>query len=108
MMGSILVFGATGTIGAYTCLYLVEHGYSVIAVGARKDDNSFFKEYGINYYSVDITKQKDFAKLPITNIYAVIHLAGMLPARMEGYHPQRYIDINVTGTLNIFLRICEY
>jgi UDP-glucose 4-epimerase len=106
MMGSILVFGATGTIGAYTCLYLVEHGYSVIAVGSRKDDNSFFKEYGINYYSVDITKQKDFAKLPITNIYAVIHLAGMLPARMEGYHPQRYIDVNVTGALNIF-QYCE-
>ena len=100
-MGNIIVFGATGTVGAYTCLYLVERGYNVIAVGSRKDDNGFFRIYGATYFSVDITRREDFSKLPMTGVYAVVHLAGILPARMEGYQPQRYIDINITGALNV-------
>ena len=101
-MKKVIVFGATGTVGAYTCLYLVEHGYKVIAVGSRKKDNGFFAEYGIDYYSVDIRTQQDFGILPIEGINAVINLAGMLPARMRGYHPHQYIDINLKGALNIF------
>lgn len=101
-MGKIIVFGATGTVGAYTCLYLVERGYCVIAVGSRTNDNGFFADYGIDYYSVDVRDPKEFEKLPKDGIEAVVNLAGMLPARMEGYIPQRYIDINVTGALNVF------
>lgn len=101
-MENILVFGATGTVGAYACLYLVEHGYKVIAVGARKNDNGFFKDYDIDYYSVDIRNLNEFEKLPIKDISAVVNLAGLLPARMEGYYPQRYIDINVTGAFNVW------
>ena len=41
-----MVFGATGTVGAYTCMYLAERGYEVIAVGHRKSDNGFFADYG--------------------------------------------------------------
>lgn len=105
-MNMVIVFGATGTVGAYTCLYLVEHGYHVIAVGGRKDDNGFFADYKIEYISVDVRSKDDFSKLPSSGITAVVNLAGLLPARMEGYHPQRYIDINVTGALNI-LEYCE-
>lgn len=101
-MGKIVVFGATGTVGAYTCLYLVEMGYDILAVGSRKSDNGFFSDYGIEYTSIDVRKEDEFEKLPTDNIDAVINLAGLLPARMEGYQPQRYIDINVTGALNIF------
>lgn len=100
-MKSILVFGATGTVGAYTCLYLVENGYTVIAVGSRKNDNGFFADYGIKYYSVDVRMPLEFEKLPKDGIDAVVNLAGMLPARMEGYQPHKYIDINLTGALNI-------
>lgn len=101
-MKTIMVFGATGTVGAYTCLYLVEHGYNVVAVGHRKSDNGFFHDYGMKYISVDISNPFDFENLPCENIYAVINLAGLLPARMKGYQPQKYIDINITGCLNIW------
>ena len=101
-MGKIIVFGATGTVGAYTCLYLAEMGYTVLAVGSRKNDNGFFSDYGIEYLSVDIRAKEAFDILPQKDVDAVIHLAGLLPARMEGYQPQRYIDINVTGALNVF------
>ncbi|NWJ51771.1 MAG: NAD(P)-dependent oxidoreductase [Bacteroidetes bacterium] len=98
---TIILFGATGTVGGYTALELIAAGYNVIAVGHRKSDNGFFKEMGAVYYSVDITKKEDFKKLPEHNIFAVIHFAGSMPARMETYNPQEYIDTIVSGTLNI-------
>ena len=101
-MKRVVVFGATGTVGAYACLYLQENGYEVVAVGSRKSDNGFFAGYGISYYAVDIRQREAFNALPSEDVFAVIHLAGLLPARMEGYDPQRYIDINVTGSLHVW------
>ncbi len=98
---NIVVFGATGGVGVYTSLHLAEMGYNVIAVGKRKNDNGFFKENNIDYYPVDITRYETFSILPTEEIYAIVHLAGYLPARMDGYNPQVYIDVNITGTLNI-------
>ena len=101
MSKSVVVFGATGTVGAYACLYLKEKGYRVTAVGHRRDDNGFFADYGIPYYSADISRKEDFDNLPDESFDAAVNLAGMLPARMKGYCPQKYIDINVTGCLNV-------
>ena len=36
----------------------------------------------------------------------VVDLAGAMPARMKGYDPYKYIDVNITGTLNI-LEFCR-
>lgn len=100
-MKKIVVFGATGTVGAYLCdSFRKNEKYQIIAVGSRKSDNGFFKQIGIEYISVDITQKEEFVKLP-NEVYAIVHLAGILPARMKGYNPQSYIDINITGTLNI-------
>ena len=100
-MGKVIVLGATGSVGAYAALDIANAGYEVIAVGHRKFDNGFFTQYGIEYISMDISKADEFIKLPQENVYAVLNLAGALPARMEGYHPQQYIDTIVTGMLNI-------
>ncbi|MBQ9411037.1 MAG: NAD(P)-dependent oxidoreductase [Bacteroidales bacterium] len=99
-MKHVIVFGATGTVGAYTCLQLKEDGFAVTAAGGRKSDNGFFARHGIPYVSVDICSALSFDVLPQKDVYGIVQLAGMLPARMEGYTPQRYIDINVTGMLN--------
>lgn len=101
-MKKVLVFGATGTVGAYAALYLKEKGYEVIASGSRKQDNGFFAGEGIRYIPVDIRVPADFEKLPQEGLDAIVNLSGMLPARMKGYNPQAYIDINLTGSLNIF------
>ena len=97
----IIVFGATGAIGAYATLHLLEKGYKVIAVGKRQSDNNFFEEHNCEYISVDIEKIHDFDKLPKDNVAGIVNLAGYLPAIMEGYNPQKYIDINISGTFNI-------
>ena len=99
-MKNIMVFGATGSIGVYTCTLLKEQGYNIIAVGRRKTDNGFFQGYNIPYYSVDIRNKSEFDKLP-ADIDSVIHLAGAMPAHMKGYDPYEYIDSIITGTLNV-------
>lgn len=97
----ILVFGATGAVGTYTTVHLLEKGFKVIAIGKRDSDNGFFGEHNCQYISVDIEKESDFNKLPKDNVAGIVNLAGYLPAIMEGYNPQKYIDINISGTLNI-------
>lgn len=97
----VLIFGATGTVGAYTALYLKDLGYEIYACGRRESDNGFFAGYGIPYYSVDVRRSEDFTKITNINPEAIINLSGMLPARMKGYFPQIYIDCNITGSLNI-------
>ncbi len=101
-MKTILIFGASGDTGKYLVDYLIaeagNHDFKVIASGSRKTD--YFSKLNIPYYQIDTTCKSDFDVLP-KNIYGVVNLAGLMPARMQGYHPQRYIDVNITGNLNI-------
>lgn len=106
-MKKIVVFGASGDTGRYFVNYFLENHidkkYELIAVGTK--DIHYFESLGVNYYRVDTTKKEDFSKLP-TDVYAVIDLAGLMPARVKGYDPYRYIDVNIIGNLNI-LEYCR-
>ncbi len=72
-MKTIVVFGATGNLGAYISVKLKNDGYDVIAIGARKDDNGFFASKGMRYYSVDIKRKEEFDKIQVDDVYAVAH-----------------------------------
>ena len=100
MKKKVLVFGATGNLGAPIAVYLKENGYDVIAVGHRTSDNGFFGEIGIPYYSVNIEREEDFNKLPTKDIYAVAHFASSLPSRYE-YDPVELFESITIGTLNV-------
>lgn len=106
-MKNIIVFGASGNTGRYFVRYFIDHycgtDYQIIATGTKNTD--FFDNLGVSYYRVDIRKKDEFEKLP-GEAYAVVDLAGAMPARMKGYDPYKYIDVNVTGNLNI-LEYCR-
>lgn len=96
----IVVFGATGGIGAYTLLHLLDQSkYELVAVGHRKSDNGFFEEKGIPYYSVDIADYKTFDCLPKDDVYAVVNMAGVLPAIK--YDPRLFVSSFTMGQLNV-------
>lgn len=99
MKKKVVVFGATGNLGAYTSVHLNDLGYDVHAVGFRKSTNGFFESKGMKYYSVDITRKDDFKILP-QDIYAVVHLAGELPSRYA-YIPSKLVSSIIEGTLNV-------
>lgn len=100
-MRKIIIFGATGLVGAYSSVILKEHGYDIVAVGRRESDNGFYASKGIPYYSVDIKEKNAFNTLPQEDIDAVVHFAGIMPASMSGYHPHEYVLSVVNGTLNV-------
>lgn len=98
----IVVFGATGDIGRYFVDWLLTHDsdYIVYAVGRRKEFHIFDYADNVIYTSVDITEKKDFKSLP-KDAYAIVDFAGLMPARMKGYYPKKYIDVNILGMFNI-------
>lgn len=106
-MKNIVVFGASGDTGRYFIEYFLENyngnEYQVVATGTRETD--CFDSLGVPYYQVDITNKSDFDKLP-KDVYAVVNLAGLMPARMKGYDPYKYIEVNIIGNLNI-LEYCR-
>lgn len=110
-MKKIVIFGSTGKIGIYLIDYLKkilnENEYELIAVG-RKNIN-YFRENNIKYINMDIRNKSDFSLLPGNDIYGVINLTGLLPARLKEYDPYKYLDTNIYGSLNIleYARKCK-
>lgn len=104
----IIVFGSAGNLGMYFIDYLNENlnheEYEIIAVGTRLEYPYEF--YKGKYIKLDITNKEDFKKLPKENIHAAVNFAGVLPAYLEKDDPYKYIDVNITGTLNI-LEYCK-
>lgn len=100
-MQRVIVFGATGTLGAPIALHLRKCGYDILAVGHRKSDNGFFADHDIPYLSLDISDANAFVALPTHDVYAVVHFAGALPASMKGYDATLYISSIVQGTYNV-------
>lgn len=105
-MKKIIIFGATGNIGAYFVDYckdkLNTKEYQIIAVGRKETD--FYRKIGIEYINIDVCHAEDFKKLPTDDIYAVVNLVGLLPAYMREFNPFSYVETNINGAL----RILEY
>ena len=108
-MKKVIVLGATGNVGSYFTKfaneYYSEDDYQIIACGKRKKAD-VFSSMGIQYVSVDITKPEDLNKLPKENVYAVVLLAAVIPAYMDGYHPEQYLNSIIMGTYNV-LEYCR-
>lgn len=100
-MKTVMVIGATGTLGTYLVDELHEKGYSVWAIGARNVNEDYYRRRGMQCASVDIVNRIDFDKLPTHGIDAVIQIAGAMPSRMVGYKPETYLRVNILGTLNV-------
>ena len=105
-MKKIVIFGATGNLGMYFVDYCMEkidsEQYEIICVGRK--NKVWFEKNNIKFYQVDIRNEEDFEKLPKTDIYAVVNMAGLLPAYTRDDNPFAYLDTNVVGGL----RVLEY
>ena len=63
---------------------------------------TFFEKYfHISYISMNIVEKNDFFKLPRESVYAVVDLAGYMPARSDGDYIDKMLNVNLMGTVNI-------
>lgn len=102
-MKKILVLGATGHLGAYSSIHLNNRGYQVVAVGRRKNDNGFFASNDIRYIGGFSLENKNCYQLLPSDIDAVVHLAGTMPAHADA-NPMPYVQSIIVGMVNL----CEW
>lgn len=105
-MKKILILGASGAIGRYLVDYFYENRneFDISLVTADINDSEFVKQRS-EFFKIDVSKSEMFDVLP-KDIYAVIDLATYMPARMDGFYPKPYIDVNIVGTYNV-LEFCR-
>lgn len=99
-MARVLVIGASGSLGRGILSHLKEL-HDVTATFSR----NAFEEASVEVKCVDVRSPQSLAALG-SDFDVVVLIAGAMPATMHGYDPQRYIDVNVTGTLNV-LEYCK-
>jgi UDP-glucose 4-epimerase len=105
----IIVTGATGFVGFYLVNQLKAEGFKILAADiGGKEEADYFKQNGIDFVEIDITKESEFEKLPKTGVDAFVNLACVQPANMpdEVYDPAKYVSVNVLGVTNIF-KYCQ-
>jgi len=100
----ILVTGGAGFIGSHIVEYLVQRGDSVTVVdnlntGKIENLKSVFKK--INFAQIDIRDFKVLKNL-MENIDGIFHQAAMASIQDSFRIPEKFHDVNVNGTENIF------
>ncbi|MGZ4036566.1 MAG: NAD-dependent epimerase/dehydratase family protein, partial [Bacteroidia bacterium] len=88
---------------------LQAEGFNVLAVDiGGNEEADYFRKNGVEFLQLDITKEKEFEKLPAKGVDAFVNLACVQPANMpdEIYDPAKYVSVNVLGVTNIF-KYCQ-
>lgn len=99
-MKKVLVIGASGSLGKGVIKELKDK-YIITGTYTTRP----FLLDGVFSKKLDITNNNDFNNLD-GNYDAVFLVAGAMPAMMKGYTPQVYIDVNITGIMNV-LEYCR-
>jgi len=110
---NVLVTGAEGFIGSHVCEKLVRSGANVRALALY---NSFANEGWLSDLEPDIRSQINLVfgdvrdpfqmKSIVDGQDVVLHLAALIAIPFSYTAPQAYVEVNVTGTLNM-LEACR-
>jgi UDP-glucose 4-epimerase len=95
----IIVTGATGFVGRYLVDHLVKAGEKVVAAGRTRNHDAFFRDLGVPFVQMDVTRPEDFAGLPTQDVKAFVHLAAIIPAAAQDIIPETFVKVNTLGTV---------
>ena len=106
----ILVTGGAGFIGSHIAEYLVQRGDDVtvldnLITGSKENLTKINDK--INFVNGDIRDHKLLEKL-VSDTTGVFHEAALASVQQSFSMKDEYIDVNVTGTENIFKLAKEY
>ena len=102
---TVLVTGGTGFIGSFVAADLLEHGHDVVAYDLSTDTSILEKLDVADDVSVvrgDVTDPTDVVRtVKETETTRIVHLAALLTTTARR-QPRGAIDVNITGTNNVF------
>jgi NAD dependent epimerase/dehydratase len=114
MKDVVAVSGADGFIGSHLAEYLVSLGYKVRALSQY---NSFGHRGWLDQLSTETLSEIEFHDSDIRDSQAmrkfvdgadyVLHLAALIGIPYSYLAPQSYVDVNVSGTLNLLQAALE-
>lgn len=78
-MSKYLLVGASSFIGAYAAEALLDAGHEVVGTGRNPRFGRHYASMGVEYLPLDLDDPMGLESLP-TDVEAVVHLAGRLPA----------------------------
>ena len=102
---TVFVTGGTGFIGSYVAEDLLSRGHEVVAYDLNTDPRILEKlgvEDDVEIVRGDVTESTDVIRaVRESGATRIIHLAALLTTTAEE-HPRAALDVNVTGTSNVF------
>jgi dTDP-glucose 4,6-dehydratase len=114
-MKNVLVTGADGFIGSHLVETMVRRGFNVRAMVLYNsfdswgwlDDSPREIRDAIEVVAGDI-RDNGFVRAAVKGQDAVMHLAALIAIPYSYVAPQSYVDVNVTGTLNVVAAAKEF
>lgn len=112
---NVLVTGADGFIGSHLAETLVRRGYNVRAMVLYNsfdswgwlDESPREIRDAIEVVAGDV-RDSSFVRSAVKGQDAVLHLAALIAIPYSYIAPQSYVDVNVTGTLNVVQAARDY
>jgi UDP-glucuronate 4-epimerase len=116
-MAKVLVTGVAGFIPSHLCERLLERGDSIIGIDnfdpfygrdIKERNLSYFREHqNFTFVEADLRDAKGIKEIvESSRPDSVVHLAAKAGVRPSIIAPDEYIDVNISGTLNL-LRACS-
>ena len=93
-MGKVLVTGVNGFVGGHLVNELLAQGFEVVGVGREEQLGPELAAKVNAYYACDLADYESVNKLPLTDVEAVINLAGLAAVGPSFGNPELYMRIN--------------
>ncbi len=101
---AVLVTGANGFVGHHLVKELSTRGASVIGLGRESEGAVGIQPYLSDYMSADMTNKEQVGTIDLTNVQAVIHLAGLANVGQSFAEPARFLSANTGMVINLLER----
>jgi len=97
------VTGAAGFIGSHLVELLLSQGHDVVGIDNLEvgREKNLPQSEKFEFFHIDISAQPDLLRRALKDVDTVYHLAARADIVPSIELPQRYYEVNVTGTLNI-------